>query len=485
MPHSPHDTLPELSSQLHALIQEGWEQEVLSQLPADYEQHARLTGAFVRARGLRCVADLLRGLLAYVLCAPSFRQLGAWAVLIGLANLSHVAWQKRLRKARHFLLWLLIQCLAIPTRPCPAVAMKRIVLIDATRLKEPGGTGDDWRVHLGYDLLAGRLLDVKVSDRHTAEGFTLFVLQAGDLVVADRGYCRRKQLAYVLQAGAQLVVRLAVHQVPLLDEQGDPFDVLTWLTHQGSGPHSCSVAFADEGHRFAGRLLACSLPADAAERARAKERKKAAKQQRQLKDETLYLCGWLLLFTTLAPEQWSDEQVLALYRARWQIELVIKRLKQVLGLAQLRGQSTTTNEATILALLLAWALQQSEGQHLRQGLTEANEQWMGALACGQDALPSPQGSEAPPPPQAAADNPGGPATISSWGVTALTVQTLRLLVQGYWTFARLRSCLPYLQRFLCSRRRQRDHQESTIRRRFLVHPALVASDASLFFCSSA
>ena len=137
MPQSHHDSLPELSSQLHDLIGEGWEQEVLSQLPADSEQHARRTGAFVRARGLTCAADLLRGLLAYVLCAPSFRQLGAWAVLIGLANLSHVAWQKQLRKARSFLLWLLMQCLAIPTQPVP-VAMKRVVLIDATRLKEPG-----------------------------------------------------------------------------------------------------------------------------------------------------------------------------------------------------------------------------------------------------------------------------------------------------------------------------------------------------------
>jgi hypothetical protein len=150
MPQPVHDTLPPLSSQLQALIQQGWEQEVLSQLPATYEQQARTMGAFVRARGLSCVADLLRGLLAYVLCASSFRQLGAWAVLIGLANLSHVAWQKRLQQARGFLLWLLLQRLSIPARPSPVEA-NRIVLIDATRLKEPGGCGDDWRVHLGYD----------------------------------------------------------------------------------------------------------------------------------------------------------------------------------------------------------------------------------------------------------------------------------------------------------------------------------------------
>jgi len=470
MPQSVHDTLPPLSSQLQAIIQDGWEQEVLSQLPADYEQQARTTGAFVRARDLKCVGDLLRGLLAYVLCAPSFRQLGAWALLIGLANLSHVAWQQHLRQARSFLLWLLMQCLAIAVSP-PPVKATRILLIDATRLKEPGGKGDDWRVHLGYDLLAGRLLDVKVSDGHTAEGFTLFRVQAGDLVVADRGYCRRGQLVYVLRAGAQVVVRLAVHQVPLLDEHGQPFEVLAWLKERGSGQHSCLVAFEHEGCSFAARLIACSLPEAAAERARAKERKKASKQQRQLKAETLYLCGWLLILTTCSAQEWCDEQVLALYRARWQIELVIKRMKQVLGLAHLRGQTALTNEATLLALLLAWALMQSEVQQARQVLTEAAEQWARSVAP----------SDASQPPVAPS-----PPTVSSWTVTALGLQTLRLLVQGYWTFARLRSCLPYLQRFLCSRRRQRDHQESRIRRQLLLRLTQAGSDSSLSFsCSSA
>lgn len=41
MPQQTHDTLPPLSSQLQALIQQGWEQKVLCQLPADYEQQAR------------------------------------------------------------------------------------------------------------------------------------------------------------------------------------------------------------------------------------------------------------------------------------------------------------------------------------------------------------------------------------------------------------------------------------------------------------
>ncbi len=146
-------------------------------------------------------------------------------------------------------------------------------------------------------------------------------------------------------------------------------------------------------------------------------------------------------------------------------------MKQVLGLAQLRGQTALTNEATLLALLLAWALLQSEVQYARHVLTQVCEQWALSHSASSGSL-SQQAPSLP--------------TVSSWTVTALGVQTLRVLVQGYWTFARLRSCLPFLRRYLCSRRCQRDHQESTIRRHLLVQLAPMPSDSPLFFfCSSA
>src|SRR5207302_2105877 len=96
--------------------------------------------------------------------------------------------------------------------------------------------------------------------------------------------------------------------------------------------------------------------------------------QRELKEETLFLAGWLLVFSSLPSPRWSDAQVLALSRARWQIELVIKRMKQVLKLAQLRGKTAATNEATILALLVCWALQQEQAQWAREVLGQAQQQ---------------------------------------------------------------------------------------------------------------
>lgn len=479
MPHDQHHTVPALDEQLQAVINQGWEQEVLAQLPADAERQAEHLGAFVRQRQIKRVSDLLRALLAYVLCAGSFRHLGSWAVLIGLANLSHVAWRKRLRQARAWLLWLLCELLAVtvPSGSQGHESRQRIVLIDGTRLKEPGGSGDDWRVHLGYDLLAGRLVDVRVADRHTAEAFELFVVGPGDVLVADRGYSRRSQWAYALRRGADVVVRLAVQQVPLLDEQGESLDVVAWLKAAPSGTQSRPVAFEHEGQRFHGRLIACALSAEAAERARAKARKKASKQQRKIKEETLFLAGWLLVFTSLPSQRWSDEQVLALYRARWQVELVIKRMKQVLKLAQLRGKTALTNEATILALLVCWALQQQEGVQARELLQQASRVL-------QSAAPQATQDEAEAACEKLQEGPEG--EVSSWLLTGICVQTLRVVVQGYWTPARLRACLPQLRRFVRGSPRQRQQQESTIRRSLRAHLAGPAPGSSLSFsCSSA
>ena len=274
------------------------------------------------------------------------------------------------------------------------------------------------------------------------------------------------------------MVRLEVQKVPLLDEQGQQLDVVAWLRESQDATQSRAVAFDSGGQRFRGRLIACALPAAAAERARDKARKKASKQQRQLKEQTLLLAGWLLVFCSLPAASWSDSQVLALYRARWQIELLIKRMKSVLKLAQLRGKTALTNEATILALLVCWALQQQEAQQGREVLAHASPH-VATLA----AAPASTSQDTAVPEQAAEPR---ERTVSSWLLTALGVQTLRTAVQGSWTPARLRACLPHLRRCVCESPRRRQQQESTIRRQLRTQLAgAVPASSPVFFCSSA
>jgi hypothetical protein len=60
---------------------------------------------------------------------------------------------------------------------------------------------------------------------------------------------------------------------------------------------------------------------------------------------------WVL--TTLNPEQISDPMVLELYRLRWQVELLFKRLKSLLHIDALPTRDGPTAKSWILARLLA------------------------------------------------------------------------------------------------------------------------------------
>ena len=249
--------------------------------------------------------------------------------------------------------------------------------------------------------------------------------------MADRGYGYRRSVALALRQQAEVVLRIHPATFPLETDTGQPFTVLRWLRQRGETVRDWHGWCRWQGQRYRGRLIAAQLDPATAQQARRRKRRKAQKAGRTLTGPTLAGAGWLLVITTLSAATWSPTDVLYLYRARWQVELVFKKMKQLLCLNQIRSKHRTSVEATVRALLIAWVLHEDTTTLLRTLLS--------------------------------AHTPPEMSVVSSWLLSGLGLDTLRQQVQGSWSAVRLQACLPRLRRFLCRRPRRRGHQECAVR----------------------
>jgi hypothetical protein len=459
MPHMTHDMMTPEALQAAGYAAEEWTKEVVPRLPSSLEAQAKALQAFARSRQIRSASDLLRGVLAYVYTVHSFQHLSIWSVLVGLADVSATDWRRRLRRATAWLSWLLQEVLAASSQVSPWVVRggwRRVLLIDGTHLSCPGPLDLLWRVHTAFDLLTGRLSQLKVTDRQEGEHLEVFDLQAGDLVVTDRANGLRQRIVFVLRQAADLVVRFTPHNLPLQEASGKALDVVRWLKgcHAPAGRVvSRWVWISYQGEQFAVRCIGLRLSQAQREAAQRRKKRTATRKQQQVRADTLYLAGWVLLVTTLPTQQWSNQQVLRLYQARWHIELLFKRIKQLLHLQQLRCTTAATAQATLTALLLGWALLEEESSAVRLAIADA-------MSCTQLAAAQP--SDEPAAPTASWWREDQEAPLSEWMLSEVSVDLLCQQIRGSYSAARFRACLPRLQRFLCSGHRKRPHLYSQV-----------------------
>ena len=312
-------------------------------LPAGWQQKARELGALRRAKGFADAGSLLRTLLIHLAGGHSLKETALRASDGAVANVSSVAIWKRLRHAGDWLRWMAQGVMRTWVERLPRAvfpASYRVRLVDATSISEPGSTGSDWRIHYAVDLNTLQCDCVQVTDvEHGAESLKRFSVAPGDLLIGDRAYATRAGIAHVVGRGGDVLVRLPLTNLPLETAGGKPFRLLKKLRtlRVGQvGDWTCWTKPERPGEQpVALRVCALKKSRTAAEQARRKVRQDAIKQGRESRPETIEAARYVFVVTTLPRNVLSAEDVLEIYRGRWQIELVFKRLKSILGLGHL------------------------------------------------------------------------------------------------------------------------------------------------------
>jgi hypothetical protein len=194
----------------------------------------------------------------------------------------------------------------------------------------------------------GRFSSVVISDGHTREDYERHPIKPGDVVLGDRAYARSGGIGLVKSVGGDVVVRFNPRSMRLCEEGKQLVDL---LGQKDRIPQTGACSW---------RLTMPVLP-----------KKKRTGSHKSVRLSKAYdwipvrvvaarrrtgTIVWVL--TTLSEDAVSDADVMDLYRLRWQIELLFKRLKSLLDLDCMPSRKGPTARSWLLARLLAAAMAQ-------------------------------------------------------------------------------------------------------------------------------
>jgi hypothetical protein len=203
--------------------------------------------------------------------------------------------------------------------------------------------------------------------------------------------------------------------------------LLTWLDGLGSAAlaeHAARIVTRKASYEV--RLIAGRLTQKDADAARNRSRHQARKKKHRIDERTLKAAAFILLVTSLPADSWSAEEILELYRLRWQVELHFRRLKSILHLDELRAQSADLVQAYLLCKLLAAFIV----DELIRRTAERHPGWF-------------QSQDRPP---------------SYWRLTYAWRDYLVDAVRGYPAPQYAQMILPEYQRYFCDSPRERPYQ---------------------------
>lgn len=205
-------------------------EELLQDLPPEIERWAREFKAFTRARKVKTPRQLLRLVFLYCGMDQSLREVAGTFTLLE-EQITDTSVAERLAVCGPWIRALLSSMLKTPSVDPQANGM-RFVVVDASVVSAPGGTGKRYRLHLCLDVIGCEVRSLEITDTSTGESLKRFIFQPGDVVVADRGYAHRDAIIEAADAGTHMIVRFDSTNMPVEQLDGAVFDVLAERKHQ-------------------------------------------------------------------------------------------------------------------------------------------------------------------------------------------------------------------------------------------------------------
>lgn len=333
--------------------------DILKQLPEGYEKACWETKAMQRKKGIQDEASLIT-LCLYYTHDKSLVDTKIYAKSFLSLNISDVGFMKRFAGCNAWIQWINQRMVEerIPVCNIPEkLKQKRVKAVDASNIVSKGAVKQTWRLHYAFDLFSMSTSEYHITPESVGETLENFEVQQGDLMIADRIYATITGIEHCRKAGADFVMRLRNKAFNLYDQDGNSIQLTEdILKDVGTECQDFTVYYKINRQLKPIRLCAIRKKDDEIAAEQEKLRRKESRKQIKITEDTKLSHQYFFVVTSL-DETFSSEEIMSIYRLRWQVEMVFKRFKSILGLGSMptktaKSSETWLNCKMLIALLI-------------------------------------------------------------------------------------------------------------------------------------
>jgi hypothetical protein len=316
-------------------------------------------GALVRTRVIKTATELLVLILLYV---TSGKSVGGTSSILQTSeelSLNKTAVYKRLMQSEAWVKWLVtnisIEAGLIGSRP-EWLGSKRVLAVDATKEESVDKEKTTWNLHYMVDLFTLETAELKLTDEKTGEKLSNFDnIGWNDIIMGDRGYGTLKSIEYALSKGADYVFRLKSESFNLYDVNGKQVDMQKKIRRMRESSYKEFNLYYKIGKKLKPiRICVYRKDKNDIEKSLRDVTKSNSRAGRgKISEKQKFYAKYVIVATSLGDDA---DKILELYRLRWQIELLFKRLKSIFDLDELKAKKPESVRVWFYCKLLLAAI---------------------------------------------------------------------------------------------------------------------------------
>lgn len=310
--------------------------DLIKFLPKNYKTLCWEHKAMTRHRGIQDEEELLI-LSMFYSYGHSLMEVKNYAKTEFNTTISDVGFMKRFNRCNDWIKNIILEMLGnevikydVPEK----LKDYKVLAVDASDVRQKGAVQKLFHLHYAVNLFTLSSESFKIMPQEQGETLKNFNFGKNTIVIADRGYASMTGIEYCLENQTDFILRIKNKAFNLYNEKGEVIELSSML--KDVTEQSCDFILYYKYKNKLKPIRFCAVRKSREEIEIEKKRilQKESKKQISLSDDTKFTHQYFFVVTSLGKEFTSDE-ILRLYRLRWQVEMVFKRYKSILKLGSI------------------------------------------------------------------------------------------------------------------------------------------------------